>query len=165
MAATAEAISLDRLMGAGPELVELLGDAATVASLASFAGLGRSAIVAAPFVVGAISGAIQPSFTASADKPTGGQIGLLGPVSVRLSLQRLCTVTIQTDSGQATQEVPAIGGPKRPSDWYPFSTQASVTVTNQSSNFYVAGLIHFPVYYLDLQLAERIRTAIRRAAR
>lgn len=161
MAVTAEAIPLHRLVREVPHLAEVLGDVATTASLARFAGMARPAMVDGPFVVGTASGAILPTFTAAADRPARDEVGLMGPVSVSLSLQRLCTVTVQVDTGSVVQEASAIGGLKRLADWYPFESGASVTVTNLSSNFYVAGLVIFPVWYLRAGLAERIRQALR----
>lgn len=160
MAAIGPAIPLHRLTRQIPHLADLLGDAGNAASLARFAGLARSATVDEPFVVGTASGAIKPTFTASADQPGRRELGLMGPVSLSLSLQRLCTVSVQADEGSVLQEQSGIGGMKRLGDWYPFQSGASVTVTNPSGTFYVTGAVLFPVWYLQGRLADRISAAL-----
>jgi len=140
-----------------PRLATILQDQAGAANLGSLAGLVRPALLDVAFNVGTASGAVAPDFVARADTPGGLEIGLLGPVTVRLSLQRVVTVSVQVDAARLVQEQFAVGGLKKPAGWTPFDVQASVSVHNPSTNFYVMGWIWAPVFYMKRALFDALK--------
>lgn len=163
MAVTARALSLRELADRDPHLaalLPLLGNAGNLGGLATLAGMGRPFVVDQPFVVGSVSGAITQTFSAATPSPQRSEIGLVGPVSVSLSAQRICAVSVLADSGAIVQEQAASGGVKWGGEWYLFRTQAEVVVQNLNANFYVAGQVMFVAWYLRDELAARIRRVL-----
>lgn len=144
-----------------PRLSQILQSQDSAASLGSLAGLVRPAVLDAPFNVGVASGSITPTFAASAPMPGREEIGLLGPVTVRLSLQRVVTIVVQTDSGPLLTEQNAVAGLKKPAAWTPFDSQAQVVVSNPSASFYVIGWIYAPLWYMKRALFDALQSELR----
>jgi hypothetical protein len=144
-----------------PRLALLLSTQAEASSLGTLAGLVRPLVLDKTFNVGPASGAVGPVFVATADVPGREEIGLLGPVTVRLSAQRLVTISIQTDSAPLVNEQRASGGLKLVAGWAPFDTQAAVSVTNPSASFYVVGQVYAPVWYMRRSLFDAIQRELR----
>lgn len=144
-----------------PRLLQVLRDQDTAASLGTLAGLVRPAVLDTAFNVGTASGSVAPSFSVTAPTPGREEIGLLGPVTVRLSLQRVVTITVQTDAGPLLSEQNAVAGLKKPAGWTPFDTQAQVSVSNPSSTFYVVGWVFAPLWYMKRTLFDRLQQELR----
>jgi hypothetical protein len=144
-----------------PPLALQLETAATLGGLGSLATLARPALVTVTFNVGVASGSIGPSIAIGPSIPGREEIGLMGPVTVRLSLQRIVTITVQTDAGLLMTEQFASGGLKVPAGWYPFDRQAQVTIFNPSTSFYVCGQLVVPVWYVKRALWDVMRAELR----
>ena len=157
MAATAEAIPL-RLDHHC--LACMASDQSSTAGRYGLAGLARPFVLTQGFNVGPASGAIAPAVTVNAPEPGQDEVGLLGPVTVRLSLQRLVSITIEADNGQVIAEQKALGGLKRPGDWFAFTTLAGVVISNPSTSFYVVGSVVAPIWYLVRPQYDALRSAL-----
>jgi len=144
-----------------PRLADFLRDQDVGASLGTLAGLVRPAIFDKPFNVGPVSGSVTPTFYAQADPPGREEIGLLGPVTVRLSMQRLVSVTIMADASTLLAEQISVGGLKKPGGWTPFDSQVRVTITNPSANFYVVGQVYAPLWYVKRVMFDALREELR----
>jgi hypothetical protein len=144
-----------------PRLSQILREQSTAADLGSLAGLVRPAWLDVPFNVGVASGSITPNFAATAPMPGREEIGLLGPVTVRLSLQRVVTVTVQTDAALLLTEQNAVGGLKKSGGWAPFDSQAFVAISNPSSSFYVVGWVYAPLWYMRRALFDALKRELR----
>lgn len=140
-----------------PRLSNLFREQHVAGGLSSLAGLARPAILDVAFNVGPASGNVTPTFVATTDSPGREEVGLLGPVTLRLSLQRLASLVVTADAATLVTEAKAVGGLKKPDRWAPFDNQAQVIVTNLNANWYVCGWVYVPLWYVKRAVFDALR--------